>query len=312
MLQQILMALGAGLASGVLFVLPAKGMLLGIWLSVLAPLPLMIAMLGYGVSAGLVASLVGAVLIGLMQPALSLVFLLSSATPSLILGALARYRRAGGHVGPGLLLSAVTVLSIIGSWVMMVMVGVSYGSLETAAAEITGGLEQVLKSVENSDVAPEGVPAADFARMLVISAPAIMSFWSVLVFSLNLWLAGRVVQISGRLERHWPDLPAELALPRVALPLFAAATLACLLPGVWRVVAATAAVALCIAFALQGLAAIHRITRGRKSRAGLLSAVYATILLLFPLPLFIAAGVGIADNVRPLRRPSLKPTSTTT
>ena len=74
--------------------------------------------------------------------------------------------------------------------------------------------------------------------------------------------------------------------------------------------AATAAVAFGVAFALQGLAAIHRITRGRNSRAGLLSALYALILILFPLPLFIAAGVGIADQVRPLRWPSVKPTST--
>ena len=46
MVQQLIMALGAGLASGVLFVLPAKGLMLGIWLSVLAPLPLMISTLG--------------------------------------------------------------------------------------------------------------------------------------------------------------------------------------------------------------------------------------------------------------------------
>ena len=280
-------------------------------LGLIAPLPLMISTLGYGLYVSIAAALAGAALVAWLQPLLSLVFLLTTATPSLVLGALARHRRAdGSQFAPGLLLAAAVGLAILGSWTMMVMVGLSYGTLESAVTQITGGLEQVLKTVEGSDVVPEGVPVSDFVRMLVVSAPAIMSFWSVLVFAMNLWLAGRVVLISGRLERPWPDVPGALRLPPVALILFAASTLACLLPGVWRVVAATAAVAFGVAFALQGLAAIHRITRGRNSRAGLLSALYALILILFPLPLFIAVGVGIADQVRPLRWPSVKPTST--
>ena len=34
------------------------------------------------------------------------------------------------------------------------------------------------------------------------------------------------------------------------------------------------------------------------------------MFFVFPLPLFVAAGVGVADNVKPLRRSLPKPTST--
>jgi hypothetical protein len=71
-----------------------------------------------------------------------------------------------------------------------------------------------------------------------------------------------------------------------------------------------AAAGLGVAFALQGLAALHRLSRGRASRSGLLSALYALVFFLFPLPLFILAGVGVADNVKPLWRSLPKPSST--
>ena len=71
MANRFLIAFGAGLAAGVLFVLPAKGMMAGVWLSILAPMPLMIVVIGYGSLAGLVAAFVGALACIAMQPFLS-------------------------------------------------------------------------------------------------------------------------------------------------------------------------------------------------------------------------------------------------
>ena len=98
-------------------------------------------------------------------------------------------------------------------------------------------------------------------------------------------------------------------LPRGALAAFAMASLACALPGVIRVIASAAAVALGVAFAMQGLAALHRLTRGLAARPGLLAGLYTLIFILFPLPLIIVAGVGVADNVKPLRRSLPTPSS---
>ena len=311
MSNRYLMALGAGLAAGVLFILPAKGMMAGVWLSVLAPMPLMIAVLGYGWLAGLAAAVVGAGACALMQPALSIVFLISTAGPALLLGWLATHVFAGERqLAPGDLLAALVGLAIAAVWGMIAFVAVIHGDLEAAATEIASGLRQALQRMKGIEDGAAIMPVDEFIQWLVASIPAVMAFWSVLAMSLNLWLAARVAMISGLLNREWPDLPRSLALPRLALGAFALATLACALPGASRVFASSAAVALGLAFAFQGLAAIHRLTQGRAARPGLLSALYALIFFLFPLPLFVAAGVGVADNVKPLRRSLPKPTST--
>jgi hypothetical protein len=311
MMLRILIALGAGMATGVLFVLPSRGMMAGLWLSVLAPMPLMIACMGYGLRTGLAAALVGAAACALMKPSLSLVFLGATAGPALLLAWLSVHVFAGGRrLGPGELLAAVATISILAVWGMLAFIAASYGGLDEALTEICEGVLEAMKNMKGMEDGAGGVTLSDFAKILVVSAPAIMAFWSVLALSLNLWLAGRVTMISGQFSQPWPDLPTTLVLPRIALAAFALATLACILPGSSRVVASCAAVGLGVAFALQGLAAIHRLTRGRPGRSGMLTVLYALIFILFPLPLFVAAGVGVADNVKPLRRPPPKPTST--
>ena len=313
MMQRILIALGAGHAAGVLFVLPSRGMMAGVWLSVIAPMPLMIACMGHGLRTGLAAALVGAAVCALMKPALSLVFVISTAGPAIVLAWLGVHMFASGRrLEPGQLLAVVTTISIVGVWGMVGFVGLSYGGLDEALSQIAAGVTEVMKSMKGMEDGAGGVPLADFVHVLVIGMPAIMAFWSVLALSLNLWLAARVTMISGQLSQGWPDLPSRLVLPRPALAAFALATLACAVPGATRVLASCAAVGLGVAFALQGLAVVHRLTRGSSGRQGMLFVLYAVNFVLFPLPLFVAAGVGVADNVKPLRRSLPKPPSTNT
>ena len=303
MAQRFLIAFGAGLCAGVLFVLPAKGMLAGVWLSVLAPMPLMIACMGYGLAAGLGAALFGAFAAALMQPALGVAFLASTAAPALFLGWLAAHAFSEGRLSPGSLLTAVTAVSVVAVWGMVAFFAISYGGLDVAAIELANTVQMVLKNLKGVEDAANVMPVEEFAPLLVSIMPAMMAFWSVLALSLNLWLAARVTMISGQFGETWPDLPTHLVLPRIALAAFAVATIACVPTGVTRVLASSAAVALGVAFALQGMAAVHRLTMDRQARFGILSALYAVNFILFPLPLFVMAGVGVADNVKPLRRP---------
>ena len=153
----------------------------------------------------------------------------------------------------------------------------------------------------------------DFAAILVSSVPAIMAFWSVIAMVLNLYLAMKVVRISGLFHGQLPDLPTTTLMPSVTLVAFGLSILVCFAGGLPRLIGSVAAVALGTAFMLQGLAGLHRITRGNAFRSGLLSLLYGMILILFPLPLFVVAGVGMADQLRLLRRPnSNPPTSTNT
>jgi len=105
--QSLLFALGAGMGSGLLFILPMKGSLMGMWLSVLAPLPLLIVAMGFGARAGLLTAGVGAAIAALFQPGLAVVFILSSALPSLILAAITRrVFTVEDPLAPGTLLTA--------------------------------------------------------------------------------------------------------------------------------------------------------------------------------------------------------------
>jgi len=93
MLNRIGMAVGAGLASALLFVVTIKGTALALALAYLAPLPLMIATLGWGVGAGLVALAVAcAVVATAIEPMSGMLFGLTLALPAWGLATLASLR----------------------------------------------------------------------------------------------------------------------------------------------------------------------------------------------------------------------------
>ena len=56
--------------------------------------------------------------------------------------------------------------------------------------------------------------------MLILSAPAGVAASQTLLLAVNLWLAARTIEISGRLRRPWPPLPETLSLPRIVAPIF--------------------------------------------------------------------------------------------
>jgi len=296
------------MGSGLLFILPMKGSLMGMWLSVLAPLPLLIVAMGFGGRAGIITAGVGAAVAALFQPGLALVYVFSSALPSLVLAAITRrVFIVADPLAPGTLLTAVTAIGIVAVWGMIGFAAFTYGGFDNAARDITQAVEGAMKDMKGMEQIP------DFASILVASVPAIMAFWSVIAMVLNLYLAMRIVRISGLFHGELPDIPSTTLMPKVVLIAFGLALLICIPGGFARLIGSVAAVALGTAFMLQGLAGLHRITRGNAFRSGLLSLLYGAILILFPLPLFVVAGVGLADQLRLLRRPnSDQPTSTNT
>jgi hypothetical protein len=122
----------------------------------------------------------------------------------------------------------------------------------------------------------------------------------VMLLTLNLWLAGRIVAVSQRLPRPWPPV-SSTQLPRSALG-GAALALACsFLPGYGAVFGLALLGSLFIAFAFQGLAVLHEITLGRPNRTGLLVALYALLVFLSQLVLPVVALFGMADSAFGLR-----------
>src|SRR4029079_15724562 len=138
------------------------------------------------------------------------------------------------------------------------------------------------------------------SAMIARALPAAFAIVWLTITLFNLWMAGLIVDASGRALRPWPDLHA-LELQNGLVLIFAAALLASFIPGLPGLVATGLGGALLFAYVLQGLAVIHVYSRGVPLRALLLAAVYLGILLLGWVALVVAI-LGLAEPLLGLRQ----------
>ena len=326
--------IGAGIAAAVLCSLASRGTIPAAVLANLAPLPIMIAMLGYGAIAGAVA-VVSATL------TVSVLYYVQQKLGNLDTAALAGLTFAFFLGLPAFWLSLLSVLSRVkGSpnWVVTSRVGsffareycplervLSYATsvcatigvaiaiyvsslyggfdlaLERLSADITPVVEQLIGPKMQL---PAGVDARGLARATVLAAAPMVAGCSLIMLMLNLWLAGRVAQLSGQLPRPWPDIAWELRLPRIYLLVFGAASaIGPYIGGLPGLIIIIVAVTLGIAYALLGLAVAHYLPRGSSFRIPLLITIYLGLAvpvtwLVFLLGLVV---VGILDAAFSLR-----------
>ncbi len=303
----LLIGAGAGLVSAALFGSAATATALAGVLFYLAPLPLCLAGLGWGGKAALVAALAGTVVIAAsLGPATAAIFALSIGAPTALLSHLVLLSRpaptpqgqamnavewypAGRIVGWAALmagaLAAILVL-ILGydqdSYREMIRQMLEHSSLKELDRDGTLFTEETITSL---------------SAMIARALPAAFAIVWLTITLFNLWMAGLIVDASGRALRPWPDLHA-LELPNALVLIFAAALLASFIPGLPGLVATGLAGALLFAYVLQGLAVIHVYSRGVPLRALLLAAVYLGILLLG----WVAIAVAILGLGEPLFR----------
>ncbi|VTZ27439.1 conserved membrane hypothetical protein [Methylocella tundrae] len=328
-------AVGAGLASALLFSLVSQATIVAIALAYLSPLPIMIAMIGFGRAAGVTATFVATLAVfavAFVQQAgeaegaalaaagiAGLTFALSLAAPALWLSYLAATSRpkdgptwsgapAAGRSGAQdrstlerLLAYGVAVSATI-AVIATVVVSARQGGFEAALNHAAGALTPMLKILAAEAPLPSGVDLLKLARLIVLAAPPAVAASTLLMLLLNLWLAARVAQVSGRLSRPWPDIPHELRLSRIYAPVFLAAVGVAFVGGLAGTISAIVAAALGMAFALQGLAVIHDVSRGSKYRVFILGLVYIALIILAPPWLLIAfAALGLVESIFSLR-----------
>lgn len=304
----ILIGLGAGLVSAVLFASASSGTALGVLvLFFLSPLPVAIAGLGWGWMAALIAAVVGCLLIGVIGTGRAALFhAVALGAPAAVMTYLAMLNRPLDK-GDGAV-EWYPIGSLV-AWTAL-WAGCLAGAALLSTATDVDGLRNVLRASFEQFLTSGGAlpgPSLDrsqlgvFVELMVMSfAGAIATLWMGVAI-LNLWAAGRVTQISGRLQRPWPDL-AAIELPRRLPIAFAAAVLATFLPGMAGLVASGFASAILFAYMLVGLAIVHRLTDGMVVRPLLLGAVYASLLFLSPFSNLLLALAGIAEPYSPLRR----------
>jgi hypothetical protein len=327
-------AVGAGLASALLFSLVAKGTILAISLAYLSPLPIMIATIGFGRAAGLAATALATLAVfaialfeqyraasdgALGAAGLSgLVFALSLALPALWISFLAALSHpkedmswtiatgAGrsiareGYPIERLLAYGVAISATI-AVVATVVVSSRQGGYLAALNRADAALTPMLETLAAETPFPHGMDLHQLARMLVLAAPPVVAASTLVMLMMNLWIAARVAEVSGRLPRTWPDIPHELRVPRIYAAVLLAAAAVSFAGGLPGLVSAIVAAAIAMAFSLQGLAVIHDLSRGLKYRTPLLALVYAALALLMPWPLFVFAAIGLIESAFSLR-----------
>ncbi|MCW4114148.1 hypothetical protein NPA31_004110 [Aurantimonas sp. MSK8Z-1] len=303
----LLVALVAGVTSALLFAGLVVESATAIGLALVAPMPIVIASLGWGSVAGFAAAaLAGLTIAALFGDAASgLSIIATIALPAAVAGhfcGLARPAAAQpANDTPSPRLDWYPLPGILFAVIASVTLGcLFYGWLaDFDPAALNDALSDALRQQAGMQAELTDAQLQQLSQLVVRLVPFAQPALLVLVHVVNLYVGAAVTRASGRLPRPKDDVPASAGLPWIAIVLLAVAALLCLEGGLVGAVAAAVAGALTAGFTLVGLAAMHRRTRGRAGRGLVLFAAYAAILLLtFPILVFTVIGIMETAGVR--------------
>ncbi|WP_020185183.1 DUF2232 domain-containing protein [Methylopila sp. 73B] len=312
-----LIGLGAGLASALLYASAASGSPLAVFLFYVAPLPILLAGLGWRHHAGLIGAAVAAIALFLGVGASAGAFhAVGVGLPAWWLAYLALLARPGADgaatewypIGRLVLWSAV-----IGAALVALSIPLVASSLEEYRAALRALFEELFRDRAGAPALPAPENREALINLLTAALPIMAAaLWTVSsVF--NLWLAGRITRASGRLVRPWPQISA-MSYPRTADLAFLGASAASLLPGLVGLIAELFAATFLVAFAMLGLAVVHVTTRAMPTRGLILFGVYALLLIQPWVGVFLAV-LGVAEQTIGVRKrfgppPGSPPTAT--
>lgn len=303
----LLIGAGAGLVSAALFASAATATALAGILFYLAPLPICLAGLGWGSSAGLLAALTGSIVVAsVLGLATGGVFAGVIGVPLAVLCYLALLSRQGAESPDGepnriewypvgRLVGWAAVIAGLLAGAMVFMLGYDAESYRDSIKDLLQ--HSALKELDKDGTLFNEETIGGLSSVLARALPAAFAIVWQGVALFNLWLAGVIVEASGRSLRPWPRLDA-LELPNTVLLGFAAALVASFIPGLAGLIATGFAGAFLFAYVLQGLAVLHAYSRGMPFRSLLLASVYLGMLLLG----WVAIAVAILGLSEPMLR----------
>ncbi len=300
--------LAAGVASALLFAAILSASLLSIPLFYLAPLPIMIAALGWGHLTGLLATAAASASLAFAFGGfLFLAFLIGVGLPAWWLSYLALLAKVEPGEDPAQLqwypVGRVVVWAALLAGLVIAIAIPNIGSdVESFRSTLRATFERVLQLQRGGGARDGGATASSGAaavEFLTLILPATAGVLAMLTHLFSLWLGARAVAISGLLRRPWPDIPA-LALPPSVWIILPVAIFAMFLPGLAGVMAGVFAATLLTACALVGLGVMHTLTRALNGRGFVLGGLYAGIFLL-GWPLLLMSVLGALDAALDLR-----------
>ena len=316
MIATLLIALAAGCASALMFASIVSGALISLLLLYFAPLPLMVAALGWGPLAATVGGILAATGLGaVFGLPFCIAFAVMMALPAWWLGHLVLLGRPAANAAPSD--NGAAPVSPTLEWypigrVLLWIAG--FAVLTTMATLLTFGTDaatitETLRAGLLRILGPRGTASGDELKQridaVVMIAPAAAANSTMTMLVLNLWLAAKITATSGRLHRPWPVLKST-ELPPMTLAALMAAIAFCFAGGLLAMLAQTVTAALLMTYALTGLAVLHTLTLGLKSRALWLGCTYALLVVSGGWLVVTMVILGIADAVFGLRQRYLR------
>ncbi len=323
----------AGVAAALLSMMTQQQQALTLALGFVAPLPIMIAALAFGPWAGGLAVLVGTLfdatfdlklghLVMAASPldaaalADSLIFLVGLGIPAWLLTFLARLPARPPRAGvapPRMRPDELRLSRVVMAAVLFAIAAVSLqlgleivaqGGLSKVDAALVAKSEQYVRELaERGQSVLSGEQLHSSAVIFAALGSWVKASSKVVFFLVNLWLAARIARTSGVFGLDWPDIPRNLRLPRFAALALAISLGLSFTTGLIGLVSHIVSAAFIAAFAFQGLAVIHALTRGRTWRMPALVFTY----LLVPLVLWALLGLlDVAFSFRDRQRPVIK------
>lgn len=306
--ETIAISVLGGLAAAVIFAVVARGGVGGLALAHLAPLPIMIIALGYGVRHGASAALLATAILSVYpHPVIGMLYSLMVAGPAW----LASYAGSGAPRGkrdlivadlPGWAAFAPTafIALIVSLW--LIVASLSFGSLDEALNPIRARAFIILDEMIKNNVSLEGKfdPVA-LSGSVAMAIPAFIASYTAMIHIVNLWIAGRLTQASGLMTGSLPDIAEGFRLPRMTGGVFLSGLALGLFSGPSAAIGYVLASTMGTILSFQGLAVVHARLRARPNGLILLAVMYFLVGLLgWPLVLFIF--IGLSDLIFDFRR----------
>ena len=323
-LTRLAIGVGSGAAAATLFLAATRGASLGVALAYLGPLPVMIATLGWGYDAGLAALVVACALVAVATPSYGLVYGLLIAGPAWGLAVFAAAPKFGSkrpedhtrprlYPGPGAIALLAAAVFIAAGAVQLSLMWAAKGGYAGAVADLSSELRAALDSSGATRQLPADLNPDELAVAMVQIAPTALATGAMIMHLANLYLAARSVQLSQRLSRPWRDIPSGFVLPRwLSVPSAAGLAAALFAPAPYDDYGLVVTGALGALYAMQGLAALHALSRQAAARPFMLAALYFACAVAAQWVAPALALLGLAEsfaNLRGRAARSLKPRS---
>jgi len=318
MIAIVLIAMAAGCASALMFASIISGALASLLLFYLAPLPLMVAALGWGPLSATFGGIAAATGLGaIFSLPYCIAFTIMVALPAWWLGHLSLLGRPidnGTLSGTGTASAAPDLewypVGRILLWISGFSTLITMGALLTLGTDakaitdtLRQGLQQIIPIIGRRDADPTG-ETGQLIDALVTTAPVASVVVTMTTLTVNLWLSAKITATSGRLRRPWPNLKGTM-LPPMTLAALCLAIAACGAGGLVAILAQIVTATLVTAYAFVGFAVFHTLTLTSKSRALWIGGAY-TIVVVFIWPIVAMAALGLADTLFGIRQRYLR------